>query len=185
MHRNQKRRQLLEARAHGLRSAPTWSEQALGRLLAELGLAVRRQLVVGGFVADFAVPAAKLLIEVDGPWHARRRAADARRDRKLVRLGWRVLRLEAELVRREPEGRGWGRRSGDGASLAPAQFCVGPRRRGDARRGPTRGLAGCVIVLFTLSCACARRANAPRAANIRCRQQAVSTTPRTHGRSVA
>ena len=32
-----------------------------------------------------------------------RRTADARRDRKLARLGYRVLRIDAELVRRAPE----------------------------------------------------------------------------------
>ncbi|MBK7579038.1 MAG: DUF559 domain-containing protein [Myxococcales bacterium] len=105
MHRNLKRRQLLEARAHAMRAAPTWSEQAMLRLLrvAKLGVAVKRQVVVGPFVADFAVPSAKLIIEVDGAWHAARGAADARRDRKLARLGWRVLRLEAELVLRAPD----------------------------------------------------------------------------------
>ncbi len=105
MHRNHTRRQLLLARASAMRSAPTWSEQALFRLVGagKLGVAVRRQVVIGQFVADFAVPSAKLIIEVDGGSHAGRAAADARRDKKLARLGWRVLRLEAELVLREPE----------------------------------------------------------------------------------
>jgi very-short-patch-repair endonuclease len=105
MHRNHTRRQLLEARAHAMRAAPTWSEQALFRLIGagQLGVLVRRQVVVGEFVADFAVPSTKLIIEVDGGRHVGRAAADARRDRKLTRLGWRVLRLEAELVLREPE----------------------------------------------------------------------------------
>jgi very-short-patch-repair endonuclease len=35
---------------------------------------------------------------VDGLYHARRQRADARRDRKLARLGYRVLRLPAALV---------------------------------------------------------------------------------------
>jgi very-short-patch-repair endonuclease len=35
---------------------------------------------------------------VDGGYHAERREADARRDRELGRLGWRVLRLPARLV---------------------------------------------------------------------------------------
>jgi very-short-patch-repair endonuclease len=114
VHRKQERRQLLLARASAMcpsghhearRAAPTWSEQALFRLVGagQLGVAVRRQVVVGEFVVDLAVPAAKLAIEVDGASHAGRAAADARRDRKLARLGWRVLRVEAELVLREPE----------------------------------------------------------------------------------
>jgi very-short-patch-repair endonuclease len=49
---------------------------------------------------DFVARAEKLVVEVDGKWHAQRRRADARRDRVLARLGYRVLRLEAELVMR-------------------------------------------------------------------------------------
>jgi very-short-patch-repair endonuclease len=41
------------------------------------------------------------VVEVDGGWHSRRVIADARRDRVLQRLGYRVLRLPAELVRCE------------------------------------------------------------------------------------
>lgn len=51
-------------------------------------------------MADFVAPQAKLVVEVDGPCHERRRAA-ARRDRKLARLGYRGLRLETELVMRQ------------------------------------------------------------------------------------
>jgi len=40
---------------------------------------------------------------VDGGYHARRRAADASRDRKLVRLGYRIVRLDAALVLRDLE----------------------------------------------------------------------------------
>ncbi len=38
------------------------------------------------------------VFEVDGECHARRVAADARRDRVLREAGWRVLRLDAALV---------------------------------------------------------------------------------------
>ena len=41
----------------------------------------------------------KLVVEVDGSSHALRRTADARRDRALQRLEYRVLRIDAELVR--------------------------------------------------------------------------------------
>jgi very-short-patch-repair endonuclease len=54
----------------------------------------------GNFNADFLAPAAKLIVEVDGGAHIGRAAADARRDRKLARLGYRVVRLPAELVLR-------------------------------------------------------------------------------------
>ena len=79
------------------------SEEALWRELrgGKLGAVVRRQYVVGRYIADFAVPARRLVIEVDGGYHAARRVADARRDRELGRRGWRVLRLPAELVAQE------------------------------------------------------------------------------------
>ena len=91
---------LLAARAHEMRSCLTWSEQALARALAgrKLGVAFRRQVVVGEFIVDFLAPSARLVVEVDGGYHGRRRRADARRDRVLQRLGYRVVRLDSELV---------------------------------------------------------------------------------------
>jgi very-short-patch-repair endonuclease len=59
-------------------------------------------VVVGRFIADFAAASAKLIVEVDGSSHARRGATDARRDRALSRLGWRVVRLPAALVLQQP-----------------------------------------------------------------------------------
>ena len=97
-----RRQQLLAARATAMRAAPTASEAALWRVLRarQLGVEVRRQVVIGGLIADFVVPCVRLVIEVDGSAHRGRCAADARRDRKLAKLGYRVLRLEAELVER-------------------------------------------------------------------------------------
>jgi very-short-patch-repair endonuclease len=40
-------------------------------------------------------------VEADGAYHVTRVRADARRDRKLTRLGYRVLRLDADLVRHD------------------------------------------------------------------------------------
>ena len=54
-----------------------------------------------GFIADFYAPGIRLIVEVDGGYHARRVTADARRDRKLTRAGYRIVRVQAELVRRE------------------------------------------------------------------------------------
>jgi very-short-patch-repair endonuclease len=53
---------------------------------------------VGKFVADFAAPFCRLIVEVDGGYHVTRKQADASRDDKLRRLGWRVLRIPAETV---------------------------------------------------------------------------------------
>lgn len=96
---------LLAARAHGLRAAPTATEVTLWQLLkaGQTGVAFKRQRVIGRYIVDFVAPARRLIVEVDGGVHTLRRAADARRDRDLCRLGYRVLRLDAELVRRAPE----------------------------------------------------------------------------------
>jgi very-short-patch-repair endonuclease len=96
---------VLRERAWSMRHAPTESEQALWRCLSggKLRAAFKRQVPLGGrYIADFVAPSARLVVEVDGPVHARREAADGRRDRLLRRLGYRVLRLPAELVLREP-----------------------------------------------------------------------------------
>lgn len=94
---------VIEERARVMRFAQTPTEEALWRELrgGKLGVVVRRQYVVGRYIADFAVPSVRVVIEVDGAYHAARRAADARRDRELRRRGWRVLRLPAALVARD------------------------------------------------------------------------------------
>jgi very-short-patch-repair endonuclease len=62
-------------------------------------------VVIGDrYIADFVAPAVRLIIEIDGGYHERRRAADARRDRDLRRLGYTVLHLTAEVVERQLEG---------------------------------------------------------------------------------
>ena len=100
------RRALLEARAQGMRAAPTESEALLWSALVngKLGVPFRRQVVVGRFVCDFVYAAAQLVVEVDGGYHSTRRAADVRRDRGLGRAGYRVLRVSAELVVRDLAG---------------------------------------------------------------------------------
>ncbi len=99
------RRAELAAYAARMRHSPTRSEAALWAALSGRrvgGVQFRRQYVLGGrWIADFAAPAARLVVEVDGSAHCGRERHDARRDRALAALGWRVLRLEAELVLRD------------------------------------------------------------------------------------
>lgn len=92
---------VLAAHAASLRAAPTATESLLWQALSgsKLGVGFRRQLVIGDYIADFAAPSRRLVVEVDGKYHADRVRADARRDRALAQLGWRVLRVLAEQVR--------------------------------------------------------------------------------------
>ena len=101
----ERRRAQLDQYAWRNRRAPTESEARLWQLLRgrQLGVWFRRQVPLGGqFIADFVAPTARLIVEVDGSSHVRRNHADARRDRTLERLGYRVLRLPAELVMHAP-----------------------------------------------------------------------------------
>jgi very-short-patch-repair endonuclease len=52
-------------------------------------------------IADFFAPSVGLVVEVDGGVHGGRGAADSRRDERLRRLGYRVVRVEAALVMRD------------------------------------------------------------------------------------
>ena len=97
---------IVQQRAREMRFELTPSEAALWRAIRgrRLGAAFRRQVPLGRFICDFVAQRERLVVEVDGPYHARRVRGDARRDRALERMGYRVLRLDAELVmKRLPE----------------------------------------------------------------------------------
>ena len=97
------RAQLLEERARFMRCSPTRSEQWLWRRLcgSKTGFAFRRQLVIGEHIVDFAATLVRLVVEVDGEYHAERTRQDARRDRVLEQLGWSVLRVAEHDVFRD------------------------------------------------------------------------------------
>jgi leucyl-tRNA synthetase len=94
---------LLAQRAHQMRLTPTLSESNLWQALRgkQLGVSFRRQAVIGQRIVDFLAPSAALVVEVDGGYHDQRWKADARRTAELERLGYRVLRVPANMVRRE------------------------------------------------------------------------------------
>ena len=67
----------LAARAAEMRWAPTPSEARLWEALRgrQLGVGFRRQVVIAGYIVDFAASEARLVVEVDGGWHAGRERA--------------------------------------------------------------------------------------------------------------
>ena len=82
-------------RARALRRDATEAEQALWRALRAMSLPVkvRRQHPIGRYVTDFAVPARKLVIEIDGGQHDEAAGRDAARSRALQAHGYRVIRF--------------------------------------------------------------------------------------------
>jgi very-short-patch-repair endonuclease len=83
-----------------MKAAPTPSEALLWSALVndKLGVSFRRQAVVAGYIVDFVAPSVKVIVEVDGGCHVLTRRADARRDERLRRLGYRVQRVGAGIV---------------------------------------------------------------------------------------
>lgn len=99
------RKQLwLEQCAWANRRMMTPSESRLWSALKarQLGVQFRREVPLAGrYIVDFCAPSVRLVVEVDGGCHAVRPRADARRDAELGALGYRVLRLESNLVMRD------------------------------------------------------------------------------------
>lgn len=62
------------------------------------GFKFRRQAPVDRFIADFLCAEAKLVVEIDGPTHGSRTAADARRTQVFSAMGYLVLRFGNEDV---------------------------------------------------------------------------------------
>jgi very-short-patch-repair endonuclease len=95
----------LKLRGHAaeMRTRHNPAEIALWQLLraGQQGVWFRRQVVLlGSCIVDFYCVASRVAVEVDGAYHTQpaRRRADARRDRRLIKAGYRVVRVSAELV---------------------------------------------------------------------------------------
>jgi len=81
-----------------MRKAMTEAEATLWNALRAhrfMGLGFRRQYPLGGYIADFACPSRKLIVEVDGSHHGHDDVLvyDRERDEALKLAGWTVLRF--------------------------------------------------------------------------------------------
>lgn len=86
----------IKNRARELRKEPTEAESKLWIYLRELredGIPFRRQHAVGPYIADFAAPRSKLIIEIDGGSHGGQEEYDAERTKFFKSKGYRVLRF--------------------------------------------------------------------------------------------
>lgn len=67
----------------------------------QLGVHIRRQHIIGCYIADFICLKAKLIIEVDGGYHSReqQKLQDYLRTKDLNAMGYKVVRIKNEDVR--------------------------------------------------------------------------------------
>jgi len=93
---------LLKENAKRLRSFSTEAESALWEMLRgkKLGDNFRRQHIIDEFIVDFVCLSKKLIVEVDGGYHAEpeNEKADQLRTEILESLGYRVIRFSNEAV---------------------------------------------------------------------------------------
>ena len=95
--------QRLKTRARSLRTNPTDAELRLWHRLRKrqiLGIRFYRQKPIGSYIVDFYVPAAKLILELDGSQHSQAGQGkyDVRRTAHLERQGLKVLRFDDRHV---------------------------------------------------------------------------------------
>jgi very-short-patch-repair endonuclease len=93
-------------RAKELRSQMTPAEALLWNELRrnKLGVHIRRQQIIAGFIVDFYCHKAALVIEVDGDIHDLQQAEDKRREKALAELGLRVMRFRNDQVIQDIRG---------------------------------------------------------------------------------
>src|SRR6516165_778234 len=94
-------------RARTLRRDMTEAEKRLWQMLRSRqteDCRFRRQVPIGGFIADFACHAARLIVEIDGGQHDPSSESEASRTRFLEGEGYRVLRFWNNEVLDNPEG---------------------------------------------------------------------------------
>ena len=100
---------LFTQRARELRKRETPSESKLWQQLRAKrleGVKFFRQYPVGPYIADFAAPSRRLIIEVDGSGHAEpdQRAYDAERDAWFTEQQWKVVRIWSNEVEKNLMG---------------------------------------------------------------------------------
>jgi very-short-patch-repair endonuclease len=95
------------ARSRSLKRRMTWTEAHLWKELRKLDANIRRQAPIGRYIADFAVHAPRLVIEVDGEIHQRLADValrDIERQAWLEGEGYRVVRFTDRQVRDDLQG---------------------------------------------------------------------------------
>ena len=80
---------------------PTSEELTMRPHMEAIGF--KPQVLICGYIADFASDRYSLVVEIDGLIHQTQREYDLQRDRCLYDHGWRVMRFTNEQVKRNPK----------------------------------------------------------------------------------
>lgn len=91
-----------------MRREPSDAERRLWSRLRDRqlgGYKFRRQVPVHGYIVDFACIETRMIVEVDGSQHFEPEAEklDRHRDAELLRVGWRTIRFQADVVVKRTE----------------------------------------------------------------------------------
>jgi len=90
------------ALAKRLRRKQTAAEQKLWKALRNRklqGLKFRRQVPIESYVVDFYCAEKRLIVEVDGGVHTLKWRSDYIREQKLIKQGYRLIRVTNEQVK--------------------------------------------------------------------------------------
>lgn len=91
-------RELLAERSKNMLDSPTPIEVELSKKLDRIGVYYIRQHVISPYIVDFYIPGRNLIIEADGKIHLQHKDYDAKRDKYLKSLGYRIIRLSGRRV---------------------------------------------------------------------------------------
>ena len=101
MRYQRKVKSIVRQRASRMRRSPTPTEAVLWqrlRLKRAGGFRFRQQAVIFGFIADFYCPKCKLVVEIDGGYHAETTDYDRMREDKFASVGIKTLRFSNEQI---------------------------------------------------------------------------------------
>jgi very-short-patch-repair endonuclease len=87
--------------AKAYKTFPTDEEQKMLPHMQAIGF--EPQVLICGYIADFASDRHHAIVEIDGPIHSGQKQYDQMRDRCLYDHGWRILRFTNEQVNRSPK----------------------------------------------------------------------------------
>lgn len=95
----------LKERRDELKKRPTLAENEIWEYLRnkKTGHKIRRQHIVDDFIPDFVCLIKKVVIEIDGKIHLKRKSYDEFRTQRLQVLGYSVIRFTNEEVIDDPE----------------------------------------------------------------------------------